>query len=114
MRSDGGVRMDGFYFDDFQLLYDLMPDAGVIEKTIRMKSMPNPANTYAQIGFGQPVSTGKIAVYNLAGQLIQTETIHTLTNKITLDTAVWNEGIYMVVFSDGNSAALPTKLVVVH
>jgi hypothetical protein len=112
-QSDGGVRMDGYYFDDFQLLYNI-DDAGTEENALGMKSMPNPANTYAQIGFGQPVSAGTIHVYSLSGGLVHTETISGLTNKIMLNTAAWNEGMYTIVYTGAEKATVPTKLVVVH
>jgi len=113
LKSDGGVRMDGFYFDDFQLMYNLT-DVGIEENGLTIKSMPNPANTYAQIGFEQPISQGTINVYSMAGELIYSESVHELTNKITLNTSNWNDGMYTVVASNTEQFILPTKLVIVH
>ncbi len=113
LKSDGGVRMDGFYFDDFQLMYNLT-DVGIKENGLTIKSMPNPANTYAQIGFEQPISQGTINVYSMAGELIYSESVHELTNKITLNTSNWNDGMYTVVASNTEQFILPTKLVIVH
>ena len=113
LKSDGGVRMDGFYFDDFQLMYNLT-DVGIEENGSTIKSMPNPANTYAQIGFEQPISQGTVNVYSMAGELIYSESVHELTNKITLNTSNWNDGMYTVVVSDTEQFILPTKLVIVH
>lgn len=113
LKSDGGVRMDGFYFDDFQLMYNLN-DVGIEENGSAIKSMPNPANTYAQIGFEQPISQGTVNVYSMAGELIYSESIHELTNKVMLNTYNWNDGMYTVVVSDTEQFILPTKLVIVH
>jgi hypothetical protein len=113
LQSDGGVRMDGFYFDDFQVMYNI-DDAGVTENTLKVKSMPNPANTYAQIGFDQPVSAGTITVLTMAGTQVYTTDISGLTNKITLETSKWSEGMYTIVVSGTGSTVTPVKLVVVH
>lgn len=113
LQSDGGVRMDGFYFDDFQVMYNI-DDAGVTENTLEVKSIPNPANTYAQIGFDQPVSAGTITVFTMAGTQVYTTDITGLTNKITLETSKWSEGMYTIVVSGTGSTVMPVKLVVVH
>ncbi|ASS49519.1 MAG: hypothetical protein A3D31_02615 [Candidatus Fluviicola riflensis] len=113
LKSDGGVRMDGFYFDDFELMYNI-DYSGVEENVLDAKSMPNPANTYAQIAFDQPVSNGLISVYSMAGELIHSEKITDLTNKIVLNTANWSEGMYTVVVSETAQFISPVKLVVVH
>ncbi|MES2555682.1 MAG: M14 family zinc carboxypeptidase [Bacteroidota bacterium] len=113
LKSDGGVRMDGFYFDDFELMYNI--DYTNVEETIlSAKSMPNPANTYAQIAFDQPVSNGLISVYNMTGELIHSEKVTDLTNKIVLNTANWSEGMYTVIVSETAQFISPAKLVVVH
>jgi hypothetical protein len=113
--SDNGVQQDGFYFDDFQVLYNnANSNAGLAENSLGVKSMPNPANTYAQIGFDQPIASGKVSVYTLGGQLVHMETIHSLTNKVVLNTESWSEGMYTVIVSGTNQPAVPTKLVIVH
>jgi hypothetical protein len=76
--------------------------------------MPNPANTVAQISFDKPVSNGTISVYNLTGELVHTETIHELTNKIAMNTGNWSEGIYTIRISGTGLVLLPAKLVIAH
>jgi hypothetical protein len=113
LKSDGGVRMDGFYFDDFELMYNI-DYTGIEETGLSAKSMPNPANTYAQIAFDQPVSTGLVSVYSMTGELIHSEKVSELTNKIVLNTEKWSEGMYTVVVSETAQFISPAKLVVVH
>ena len=113
LKSDGGVRMDGFYFDDFELMYNI-DYTGVEENVLGAKSMPNPANTYAQIAFDQPVAEGMVSVYSMTGELVHSEKIHELTNKVVLNTANWNEGMYTVVVSETAQFISPSKLVIVH
>lgn len=114
LESDGGVRDDGFYFDDFEVLYN--PDfTGVDEQTAQtVHVMPNPANSYAVISLDQPVASGTIAIYSLTGELVYTETIHSLTNKIQLETQLWSEGMYTVVVTGTGTSVTPSKLVVIH
>jgi hypothetical protein len=113
LKSDGGVRMDGFYFDDFELMYNI-DYTGIEETGLSAKSMPNPANTYAQIAFDQPISTGLVSVYSMTGELIHSEKVSELTNKIVLNTEKWSEGMYTVVVSETAQFISPAKLVVVH
>lgn len=113
LKSDGGVRGDGYYFDDFELMYNI-DYTGVDENTLTAKSMPNPANTYAQIAFDQPVSNALVSVYSMTGELIHSEKVSDLTNKIVLNTANWSEGIYTVVVSETTQFISPSKLVIVH
>lgn len=113
LKSDGGVRGDGYYFDDFELMYNI-DYTGVDENTLTAKSMPNPANTYAQIAFDQPVSNALVSVYSMTGELIHSEKVSDLTNKIVLNTANWSEGMYTVVISETTQFISPSKLVIVH
>jgi carboxypeptidase T len=113
LKSDGGVRGDGYYFDDFELMYNI-DYTGVDENTLTAKSMPNPANTYAQIAFDQPVSNALVSVYSMTGELIHSEKVSDLTNKIVLNTANWSEGMYTVVVSETTQFISPSKLVIVH
>ncbi len=113
LKSDGGVRGDGYYFDDFELMYNI-DYTGVDENALTAKSMPNPANTYAQIAFDQPVSNALVSVYSMTGELIHNEKVSDLTNKIVLNTANWSEGMYTVVVSETTQFISPSKLVIVH
>lgn len=113
LQSDGGVRMDGFYFDDFEVLYN-SDVTGLEELSSGVRTMPNPANTYAQIAFDQPISTGKVTVYAMTGERVFTGTIKELTNKYQLNTANWSEGTYTVIISDTEYYLSPSKLVIVH
>jgi len=111
-QSDNGVRMDGFYFDDFEVMYNIDYTGLSEQQAGKIRAMPNPANAYANITFDTPVANGTIDVYNLAGQLIHTEKIHSLTNKVALNTQSWSEGMYTVLISGTGTAVMPTKLVI--
>lgn len=113
LASDGGVRMDGFYFDDFEVMYNI-DDSGLEEQAIGVKTMPNPAHTYAQIGFEQVVNAGILNVYSLTGELVSSTAINGPTNKVTLQTADWKSGMYTVVLQGSQIAGIPVKLAIIH
>lgn len=113
LQSDGGVRMDGFYFDDFEIMYNV-DYTGLEEQTTGIHTMPNPANTSAQIAFDQPVANGTVSVYAMTGERIFEGSIKELTNKYSLNTTNWGEGTYMVIVSDTEQYIAPSKLVIVH
>lgn len=114
LQADGGLRMDGFYYDDFEVMYNVDYTGMDEQETGKVHVMPNPANTVAQISFDKPVSNGTISVYNLTGELVHTETVHELTNKIGMNTESWSEGMYTVRITRIGTALLPAKLVIVH
>ena len=55
-----------------------------------------------------------VSVYSMTGELVHSEKIHELTNKVVLNTANWNEGMYTVVVSETAQFISPSKLVIVH
>jgi hypothetical protein len=117
LESDGGVREDGFYFDDFQVGFNTVQDtsgASLNEFAFDVKTIPNPANQQAYISMSKAISDGSLKIYNQAGQLIQTKEITQLTNKITVNTAEFDQGVYLVFVEEKGVAVKPVKLVVVH
>jgi hypothetical protein len=50
----------------------------------------------------------------MTGELIHSEKVSELTNKIVLNTEKWSEGMYTVVVSETAQFISPAKLVVVH
>jgi len=114
MESDGGVRQDGFYFDDFEVMYAIS-DANLGENNLSGSFIvPNPANDLAMISFQQAVNSAAITVYDGNGRLVHTQQLNQLNNKIEFSVSGWNEGVYFVHVTDENGAQAPKKLVVVH
>lgn len=114
LKADGGTRDDGFYFDDFKVLYNI-DDAGLNEANISEAFIvPNPANNMAIVSFQNPVSDATVSVYDNNGKLVYETATYQLSNKIEFSVANWNEGIYHVHVSGIDSMLTPMKLVVVH
>ena len=118
LEADGGVREDGFYFDDFQIGFNVQDTsgsgAGLNDFAFDVKTIPNPANNQVFISMSKAISDGNVKIYNQAGQLVKTQEISELTNKITVNTSQFDQGVYLVFVEEKGVAVKPVKLVVVH
>lgn len=116
LEADGGVREDGFYFDDFQVSFNEGggSGSGLDEHAFDVKTIPNPANQQAYISFSKVVADGAMKIYNQSGRLIHQRAITEQTNKLTVNTAEFAQGVYMVFVEENGVAVKPVKLVVVH
>jgi len=112
MESDGGVTQDGFYFDDFQVSFN--EPAGLTEFAFDVLTIPNPANQQAYISLSKVITEGMVQIYDQSGKVVYEVLISEQTNKITVPTANFPEGMYTVRVNDGTSLAKPVKLVVIH
>lgn len=116
LHADGGVQEDGFYFDDFQLLYNLTDETnGITEnETSSISLFPNPANEYAILDFGQQLGNGSVAVYSATGQLIKMYQPSGTSKIIEIKTADFPQGIYTIIYTDHNESRQTKRLVVIH
>ncbi len=113
-KSDGGARQDGFYFDDFQVMYNIDPNGGIEELKLETKVMPNPADTYVFLSFSKVVNSGNISIFDNAGKLVLSQSVEGPSNKITLNTENIPSGIYTVQLLGESLSTSPSKLVIVH
>lgn len=116
IEADGGVAEDGFYFDDFQVSYNLQDtsSSSLSEYAFDVKTIPNPANNQAYISLSKVVTDGAMKIYNQSGLLIHERTISEQTNKLTVNTSEFAQGVYHVFVEENGVAVKPVKLVVVH
>ncbi len=112
--SDGGVRADGFYFDDFEIMYNL-DDSGLDEYLQNgAQVLPNPANTVAYISLDKPQNKIQTRIYDLKGSLVAEVNTNELSNKIVVPTDQLQNGLYTVIVSTELGTFAPQKLVVLH
>ncbi|MEX2483220.1 MAG: M14 family zinc carboxypeptidase, partial [Brumimicrobium sp.] len=112
--SDQGVTEDGFYFDDFELLYDI-DDASLTESNLsNFKLIPNPSNDKVQIALTNFVSEGSVSVIDATGKLVNKTEISQQTNSVSLDVSNYNQGIYFVSVTIEGNVSQPQRMVVVH
>ena len=114
MKSDGGLTKDGFYFDDFQVMFNPISSANLQELTMECKVMPNPANLFTQVSLSSVLKTGDIKIIDQSGKVVLTQMISQPTNKITLDTERIPSGFYTILFTEVGINVKPVKLVIVH
>jgi hypothetical protein len=113
-KSDGGVRADGFYFDDFEIMYNL-DDSGLDEYLQNgAQVLPNPANTVAYISLDKPQNKIQTRIYDLKGSLVAEVNTIELSNKIAVPTDQLQNGLYTVIVSTELGTFAPQKLVVLH
>lgn len=95
LRSDGGTRRDGFYFDDFKVLTSTAEDPGLgLENTKNsdFKIYPNPSKSTLFIsGVNE---NDQIEIIDLKGVVVST--VKTLENNTPIDISFLSQGTYMV------------------
>lgn len=112
LKSDGGTKGDGFYFDDFEVLYNI-DVTGLAENEKELFHMvPNPASSYVNIIFDQTVQNGTIEIVNMNGKTISTHAVE--GPKIEIPTDKLSVGVYYVRYIGSREQKSPVKLVVIH
>lgn len=114
LASDGGVRGDGFYFDDFEVLYNIDYTAIGENTQNALHVLPNPASDEIFVSFDKAIASGTISCYALNGQEVMRLAINELTNKVKIDCSTWKDGMYQVVFESADGFIKPEKIIVIH
>lgn len=116
--SDQGVKEDGFYFDDFELITDgevFVDTSGngnggnnsLTEWNAGSFNLyPNPTNNLLNISWTEEAKVASIEISNNLGQKV--ETIQANGNMLKLSTSNLAEGSYFITFI-GNEGEMVTK-----
>jgi carboxypeptidase T len=113
LRSDNGVRADGFYFDDFRLMYNQdFTGIGELEMS-SARVFPNPASGSVMVSLPVFIESGEISIYNMNGGLAASKTIDSLTNTANIDISGLSGGVYWVKIASAETSLKPVRLVVV-
>lgn len=113
--SDEFENEDGFYFDDFQVLYNEESDARLNKLALMsLKLMPNPTNDVVRIVFPQVVLEGSIHIIDGTGKLVKSHQINQQTNRIEMDVDDLEQGVYFVSYQGVFDQTNPVRLVVVN
>lgn len=113
LKSDGGTRGDGFFFDDFEVAYNIN-DAGLAEKgNDLMHIQPNPATHSATLHFEKDITDGQITVINQQGEIVSRISNTQQTKQVTINLEQLNAGVYYVTFENNTTIMKPKKLVVI-
>lgn len=109
LESDGGVRQDGFYFDDFKVAYNAPTTSAGVEETTKAKVnvFPNPSKGVFTIS---GLETGaKIEVLDMNGK--QVYSAKAQNEELTLNLEDQAEGHYLVnIWTNGTKQELKLVL----
>ena len=112
LKSDVGTRGDGFYFDDFEVLYNI-DYTGLAENEKELFHLvPNPASSYVNIIFDQAIQNGVIEIVNMNGETISSQAAE--GSKVEIRTDQLSAGVYYVRYIGSVEQKSPVKLVVMH
>jgi hypothetical protein len=105
------VRGDGFYFDDFQVLYNEESTSNVIEKDFKFQLFPNPSSDKFTISTDNSMIHSKIRIVDQFGKIIQEEEVNYNTNEKTISSKSFAPGIYFVQFISKSGVLNTEKLI---
>ncbi len=101
LRSDGGVNMDGFYFDDFTV-HKGISGIGLEEKDLYFTVYPNPTKESFMITSSDNLYGYQFSILDINGKTIKTEKIDKVTSEWKVNTSEFANGIYTIVLSQPN------------
>jgi hypothetical protein len=114
LRSDGNTQFDGFYFDDFQVYYDLEDDSSLdANSSFSIHVYPNPAQDFIQILCSSPM-TGKVSVLDAFGRQIEKLESLSSNQNFTISTKVFANGIYYLVLENQEGHFVSTRFSVLR
>ena len=112
LKSDGGTIADGFYFDDFEILYNVDYTGLTENEKTLFHLVPNPASSYVNIVFDQNIQNGTVEIVNMNGETISTHPVD--GPKVEIRTDKLSVGVYYVKYTGSIEQKSPVKLVVIH
>ena len=118
LESDGGLEMDGFYFDDMEVL--------VIDNTVKTvelseqqfelyQNRPNPARDYTIIAFNSEIdlNDAQLLIYNSVGVLMQESNLSGDNfQRLEVATDQWPAGIYFYQVKKANEVTPLKKMTI--
>ena len=116
--ADGGVREDGFYFDDFEI--NVVYGANGIEELTKnglyvSQNIPNPANETTSINYVLPKTKGNsyLNIMNSMGQIIDKISLSNTSQNVQISTSQLSQGIYYYNIENNDQRSLTKKMIVV-
>ena len=75
---------------------------------------PNPANEFVTVGFPSGAELNRVEVLDLSGRVVAIETVNGKSNRLTISTANFTNGLYIVRAVDTKGSVVTTKVTVAH
>lgn len=96
LRSDMGLREDGFYFDDFKLLYDVDNVGLANENLAEVKVFPNPVNSSLTISSPAGFQNANLRITDLQGKTLRNLSLNSSLKSQELETGDLPNGVYFL------------------
>jgi len=75
---------------------------------------PNPANEFVTVGFPSGTELNRVEVLDLSGRVVAIETVNGKSNRLTISTSTFTNGLYIVRAVDTKGAIVTSKITVAH
>ena len=116
--ADGGVREDGFYFDDFEInvVYGTQGLEEFTENGLYIsQNIPNPSSETTSINYILPQTKGNayLNITNGMGQIIDKILLNNTSQNIQVSTSQLSQGVYYYNIEYNNQRSLTKKMIVV-
>ena len=110
LRSDGGTTADGFYFDDFKMIYD--QNSGLIEEIVSLTIHPNPTTDKIRISFPTTVSAEELVLTDQLGREVLRWDIESIGDQLEVDLSSLPNGVYTLDLINSTNSRLQQKVVI--
>lgn len=110
--SDAGVRDDGFYFDDFKILYNINTAKLKEKQAESFFISPNPSNDNCTIHSSFNLNNSEIIIEDFNGKVVYSEKINYNTNEKEMNFALLSNGIYFVNLTSKSGEIVKSKLLI--
>lgn len=75
---------------------------------------PNPANSFVTVAFPSGAELNRVEVLDLSGRVVAIETVNGKSNRLTISTSTFTNGLYIIRAVDTKGAVVTTKVTVAH
>jgi hypothetical protein len=75
---------------------------------------PNPASEFVTVGFPSGTELNRVEVLDLSGRVVAIETVNGKSNRLTISTSSFTNGLYIVRAVDTKGAVVTSKITVAH
>ncbi len=116
--ADGGVREDGFYFDDFEIkvVYGSQGLEELTENGLYIsQNIPNPSSETTSINYILPQTKGNayLNITNGMGQIIDRVLLNNTSQNVEVSTSQLSQGVYYYNIEYNDQRSLTKKMIVV-
>ena len=114
LRSDDNTNLDGFYFDDFKVHYDVVDQSNIDNfDPIKIALYPNPTSGMIHIWFSEPIA-GTVRVLDALGREIHRHQSNVSGQHFDFSTDNLSNGIYQLVLDTQNGNSVSSRFSVLR